>query len=116
MVKIGMTRRLNPEDRIRELGDASVPFNFDIHALHFSEDAVGVESALHRHFAKQKVNLINNRREFFYATPAEVKHVLSTIDGSVLSYTEDPAAEQYRLSESIRSERATNAVPIKPTK
>lgn len=72
IVKIGMARRLDPMDRVRELGDASVPFNFDVHALHFSEDAVGVETALHRHFEKAKVNLVNNRREFFYTNPSEV--------------------------------------------
>lgn len=103
MVKIGLTRRLNPMDRVRELGDASVPFNFDVHALHFSADAVGVETALHRHFESVKVNRINNRREFFYTTPAEVKKVLSSIDGSVLEYRDDAEAEQFRLSEAMRA-------------
>ncbi len=65
MVKIGMTRRLNPEDRIRELGDASVPFRFDKHALIFSEDAVSLETALHQRFAAQRVNRVNAHREFF---------------------------------------------------
>lgn len=102
IVKIGMTRRLTPMDRVRELGDASVPFNFDVHALHFSEDAVGVEAELHRHFAKKKVNLVNNRREFFYTTPAEVKEALSQIDGSVLEYKETADAEQFRLSQAMR--------------
>lgn len=102
IVKIGMTRRLDPMDRVRELGDASVPFNFDVHALHFSEDAVGVESALHHHFEKAKVNLVNNRREFFYATPAEVKEVLSQIEGNVLEYRDDAEAEQFKLSQAMR--------------
>lgn len=69
MVKIGMTRRLDPMDRVRELGDASVPFNFDVHALFFSDDAVSVETELHHRFADKRVNRINARREFFYATP-----------------------------------------------
>lgn len=73
MVKIGMTRRLDPMDRVRELGDASVPFNFDVHALFFSDDAVSVETELHHRFAARRVNRINARREFFYATPAEVE-------------------------------------------
>lgn len=103
MVKIGMTRRLDPMDRVRELGDASVPFNFDVHALHFSEDAVSVEAALHRHFEQVKVNRINSRREFFYATPAEVKKVLSSIDGNVLEYRDEPEAEQFRMSEAMRA-------------
>lgn len=101
MVKIGVTRRLEPMDRVRELSDASVPFNFDVHLLHFSKDAVGVETALHRHFAAQKVNRINGRREFFYATPEEVRGVLSDIDGSIVEYKVAPDAEQFRESESI---------------
>lgn len=103
MVKIGLTRRLDPMDRVKELGDASVPFNFDVHALHFSADAVGVENALHRHFEAVRVNRINNRREFFYTTPAEVKKVLSSIDGNVLEYRDEAEAEQFRLSEAMRA-------------
>ena len=101
MVKIGMTRRLDPMDRVRELGDASVPFNFDVHALHFSDDAVGIETALHQRFAQAKVNRINNRREFFYVTPAEVKQALLEIGGNVLEYRDDAEAEQFRLSQAI---------------
>lgn len=98
MVKIGMTRRLDPMDRVRELGDASVPFNFDVHALFFSDDAVSVETELHHRFADKRVNRINVRREFFYATPAEVREALKDIAGNLLEFTEEPEAEQYRLS------------------
>ena len=98
IVKIGMTRRLDPMDRVRELGDASVPFNFDVHALFFSDDAVGVETELHHRFAAKRVNRINARREFFYATPAEVRDALKDIAGNLLEFTEEPEAEQYRLS------------------
>lgn len=98
MVKIGLTRRLDPMDRVRELGDASVPFNFDVHALFFSDDAVGVENALHQHFADKRINMINKRREFFAVTPAEVKAVLTQIDGHILEFVEEPEAVQYRLS------------------
>lgn len=98
MVKIGMTRRLDPMDRVRELGDASVPFGFDVHALFFSEDAVGVEAELHRRFAAKRVNQINLRREFFHATPAEVRDELIHIAGNLLEFTEEAEAEQYRLS------------------
>ncbi|WP_314975871.1 DUF4041 domain-containing protein [Actinomyces bouchesdurhonensis] len=98
MVKIGMTRRLDPMDRVRELGDASVPFNFDVHALFFSDDAVGVETELHHRFAAKRVNRINARREFFYATPTEVRDALKDIAGNLLEFTEEPEAEQYRLS------------------
>ena len=98
MVKIGMTRRLNPMDRVRELGDASVPFGFDVHALFFSDDAVTVEADLHRRFADKRVNRVNTRREFFHASPAEVRDVLSEVAGNLLEFTEEPEAEQYRLS------------------
>ena len=98
MVKIGMTRRLDPMDRVRELGDASVPFNFDVHALFFSDDAVSVETELHHRFADKRVNRINARREFFYATPAEVREALKDIAGNLLEFTEEPEAEQYRLN------------------
>ena len=98
MVKIGMTRRLEPMDRVRELGDASVPFGFDVHALFFSEDAVTVEADLHRRFSHRRVNRVNTRREFFYASPAEVRNVLSEVAGNLLEFTEEPEAEQYRLS------------------
>ena len=106
MVKIGMTRRLDPLDRIRELSDASVPFNFDVHALFFSEDAVGVEAELHRRFAKERVNLINLRREFFNATPVEVKDALADITGNLLEFVESPPAEQYHESEAQRASLA----------
>ena len=95
-------------ERVKELGDASVPFNFDVHVLHFSKDAVTVEAELHRKFDDVKVNLINTRREFFYATPAEVKTALLEIDGSVLSYEEQPEAEQFRQSASLRNQSADN--------
>ena len=62
VVKIGLTRRLEPMDRVRELGDASVPFNFDVHALHFSADAVGIEAAMHQRFASKRLNLVNQLR------------------------------------------------------
>ena len=98
MVKIGMTRRLDPMDRVRELGDASVPFGFDVHALFFSDDAVTVEADLHRRFADRRVNRVNTRREFFYASPTEARDVLSEVTGNLLEFTEEPEAEQYRLS------------------
>lgn len=103
IVKIGMTRRLDPLDRVRELGDASVPFGFDVHALFFAEDAVGVETHLHRHFAPQRVNRVNLRREYFYTTPAEVRVALAEIAGNLLDFTEYAEAEQFHASELIRS-------------
>lgn len=102
MVKIGITRRLDPMDRVRELSDASVPFNFDVHALFFSEDAVAVETKLHHRFADRRVNIINKRREFFAVTPAEVKEAIKELAGNLLDFTDEPSAEQYRESEVIR--------------
>ena len=71
--KIGMTRRLDPQDRVDELGDASVPFNFDVHAMIFSDDAPALEAALHRAFEDRKLNMVNQRREFFNVTLEEIK-------------------------------------------
>lgn len=99
MVKIGMTRRLEPMDRIRELGDASVPFRFDVHALIFSEDAVGLETRLHNELAERRVNRVNLRREFFYATPTDVLQILERItDQHILEYHEAPEALEWRAS------------------
>jgi hypothetical protein len=104
VVKIGLTRRLEPLDRVRELGDASVPFRFDVHALVFSNDAVGLETALHQALQDKKLNMINQRREFFYATPQEVKVLLAEQlqDNSLVQYEEEPDAEEYRQSRAIR--------------
>ena len=103
MVKIGLTRRLDPTDRVRELGDASVPFRFDTHALFFSEDAVALETSLHHKLAHKRVNLVNQRREFFYATPAEVKELLVGLGNDhILEYTEAVEAVEWRASEPDR--------------
>ncbi|HEY5504156.1 MAG TPA: GIY-YIG nuclease family protein, partial [Sedimentisphaerales bacterium] len=96
MVKVGMTRRLEPMDRIRELSDASVPFNFDVHALFFSKDAVGIEKAMHERLANVQVNTVNRRREFFRVTPLEVKAHLSELAGELLQFQEIPEAIEYR--------------------
>ena len=98
VVKIGMTRRLEPMDRVRELGDASVPFPFDVHAMFFSDDAVTLENELHHAFAALRVNHINERREFFFATPVEVRDVLAGKVGNLLEFTEHPEAMQYNQS------------------
>ncbi len=100
IVKIGMTRRLEPMDRVRELGDASVPFRYDVHALFFSEDAVTLENELHKAFAAQRVNFVNERREFFFTTPSEVRALLADRVGGLLEFTEEPAALEYFQSRS----------------
>ncbi|MBP5857860.1 DUF4041 domain-containing protein [Marivibrio halodurans] len=88
--KIGLTRRLDPHDRIKELGDASVPFSFDTHALIFSEDAPALESALHNRFEDKRVNAANMRKEFFRVTLDEVEQAVSEVA---------PAADFYRDAE-----------------
>jgi hypothetical protein len=99
VVKIGLTRRLEPLDRIRELGDASVPFPFDIHALYFSDDAVTLENELHSAFGDRRLNRVNLRREFFFATPAEVREILTAKVGNLLEFAEAPEATQYFQSQ-----------------
>lgn len=98
IVKIGLTRRLEPSERIDELGGASVPFRFDIHALYFSQDAVTLENELHRHFADRRVNYANMRREFFFATPSEVRAVLTEKVGSLLEFAEQAESTEYLQS------------------
>jgi hypothetical protein len=102
VVKIGMTRRLEPLDRVRELGDASVPFRYDVHAIVFSEDAVSLEGRLHQVLADRRLNLVNPRREFFFATPAEVKALLAAADGSLLEFIEEPEADEWHQSTNTR--------------
>lgn len=98
IVKIGMTRRLEPRDRVRELGDASVPFLYDTHALFFSEDAISLENELHRAFAHRRVNFVNERREFFFAAPSEVRDLLIEKVGGLLEFNEAPEAPEYYQS------------------
>jgi hypothetical protein len=99
VIKIGLTRRLEPMDRVNELGDASVPFRFDVHALIFSEDAVSLEKALHHEFEARRVNQVNRRREFFYARPADVRQALQRFAGQhLLEFRDEPEAPEWRAS------------------
>lgn len=101
--KIGLTRRLEPLDRVRELGDSSVPFEFDVHALIFSEDAPAVETRLHRHFLLRQMNKVNHRKEFFRVSLKEIRDEVSTL-GLTASWTMTAAAKEYR--ESLAIEKA----------
>lgn len=98
--KIGMTRRLEPMDRVDELGDASVPFRFDVHALVFSDNAPALEAKLHSHFAAGRVNKVNGRKEFFRANIKEIESVIRENYDSVVEVVHAAPAEQFR--ESIR--------------
>ena len=110
--KIGLTRRLDPEDRIRELGDASVPFPFDVHAMIFSENAPDLEQTLHRAFNDVRVNLVNARKEFFAVSLAEIEKA-SQGHGSI-EFTLAAEAEQYRKTLALRDARESPADEIAP--
>ncbi|MDL2253037.1 DUF4041 domain-containing protein [Ruminococcaceae bacterium OttesenSCG-928-I18] len=103
--KIGMTRRLEPMDRVAELGDASVPFVFDVHAMIFSEDAPKLESSLHKAFDSRKVNCVNTRKEFFRCTLDEIKQVVRKNHDKTVEFTDLPEAEHYRQSLQMRKQR-----------
>lgn len=97
MFKIGMTRRLDPQERVDELGSASVPFKFDVHSFIFSEDAVTLEKNLHEALSAKRVNKVNLRKEFFYTTVEELEALVSEID-STAEFNKTMLAEEYRQS------------------
>ena len=100
VVKIGMTRREDPMQRVYELGSASVPFKFDVHALVFSHDAVALETALHREFDQQRVNRVNRRREFFRVSLPEVRAALEKVGTNhVVEFRELAEAPEWRQSQ-----------------
>ncbi len=94
--KIGMTRRLEPMDRIAELSSASVPFPFDVHAMIFSEDAPGLESTLHQFFDAQRVNRVNPRKEFFKVDLNEIEKVVRKNHNATVKFVDIPEATEYR--------------------
>lgn len=102
--KIGMTRRLDPQDRVDELGDASVPFTFDVHAMIFSDDAPTLENNLHKEFDDRKVNMINGRKEFFNVTLDEIKQAVKKYNENIIEIKDIPDAEQYRESKILRQQ------------
>lgn len=99
--KIGMTRRLEPMDRIRELSSASVPFEFDVHAMIFSSDAPELENMLHKHFAENAVNKVNPRKEFFDVSIDEIEKVVKENYSDTVQFTKVPLAREYRQSISM---------------
>ena len=96
--KIGMTRRLEPMDRVDELGDASVPFRFDVHALVFSDNAPTLEAKLHSHFAAGRLNKVNGRKEFFRADLKEIESLIRANYDAVVEVVHAAPAEQFRES------------------
>jgi T5orf172 domain. len=107
VVKIGVTRRLEPMDRIDELGSASVPFKFDVHALIFSYDAYKLETELHEKFADKRINKVNNRKEYFNLTITEVEQALKEYKDLTIDFHEEPEAGEYR--ESLKISELNNA-------
>ncbi len=107
--KIGMTRRLEPLDRVRELGDASVPFEFDVHALLFSDDAPALERSLHRQFLNNQINKVNPRKEFFRVGLADIKTEIERL-GIETKWTLAAEARQYRESLAVEKALANNTL------
>jgi hypothetical protein len=94
--KIGMTRRLDPYDRVRELGDASVPFQFDIHAIIYSENAPQLEYELHKRFETKRINRVNGRKEFFRTSLQEIESFIREHTNAAMEFTRLAEAKEYR--------------------
>jgi hypothetical protein len=105
VIKIGLTRRLDPLDRIRELSSAAVPYRYDVHALFFSADAVGIETMLHGHFDDRRVNRVNRRKEFFRVRPDEVLAALRKHDVELVDWVDEAEADEYRIGLTLGSEQ-----------
>lgn len=119
VLKIGLTRRLDPEERVKELGDASVPFPFDIHALIYSENAPALETRLHNHFWDKRLNWANDRKEFFRVNLDEVNAALKEL-GLEANLLNVPEAREYRetlvVIERNRSGSSSNALTVASTR
>jgi len=105
--KIGMTRRLEPMDRINELSSASVPFEFDVHAMIFSEDAPALENTLHNIFADKRVNKVNTRKEFFNVSLDEIEKAVKENFNATVQFTKVAEAYQYRESLKLKEQLTT---------
>ncbi|NSH14229.1 GIY-YIG nuclease family protein [Anaerostipes hadrus] len=104
--KIGMTRRLEPQDRVDELGSASVPFKFDVHSFIFSDDAVALENKLHEILNNKRVNKVNMRKEFFKTSIDELEQIVNDIDPTA-EFKRTILAEEYR--QSLSEEEISNS-------
>lgn len=104
--KIGMTRRLDPQDRVDELGSASVPFLFDVHAMIHSEDAPALENALHQHFDAKRTNLVNRRKEFFNVSLKEIKSAVYELAGNDVDFIETVVAQHYYETLALRKKQS----------
>ncbi|GAA3614293.1 DUF4041 domain-containing protein [Secundilactobacillus similis DSM 23365 = JCM 2765] len=109
VVKIGVTRRLEPLDRIRELSSASVPFKFDVHALIFSEDAYSLETKLHKRFDKNRINKVNNRKEYFKISIDEIEKELKKYKNVTVDFHENAEAPEYRQTLALENNISNNS-------
>ena len=107
VVKIGMTRRLEPDDRVRELGDASVPFAFDTHAMIYSDEAPALETALHSEFADRRINMSNMRKEFFSVNLEEVEEAVQRLSPEA-SFFKDREAQEWHETLARRNQMLTD--------
>lgn len=107
--KVGMTRRINPQDRVNELGDASVPFKFDVHSFIFSEDAVSLESKLHNILNDKRVNKVNMRKEFFYTSVDELEQIVNEIEPTA-EFNKTMLADEFRQSLSSNENYTTDYI------
>lgn len=107
--KVGMTRRLEPLDRVYELGDASVPFEFDVHAMIFSENAPELERALHKKLDEHRMNLVDARAEFFYAELDVIERIVIELHGEI-KLTKLAEAKEYRTTLSMREARKSQGL------
>lgn len=110
--KIGMTRRLEPLDRIRELSGASVPFSFDVHAMIFSEDAPALENELHKTFTEKRVNKVNNRKEFFHVSLKEIEKIVREKHNKPVEFTKLGIAQEYRETLAIERRDSSKLLPV----
>ena len=109
--KIGLTRRWDPKDRVDELGGASVPFGFDVHAMILSEDAPALEQQLHKHFVLMQMNKVNHRKEFFRVSLKEIREEIEKLGLNGVHWTMKAEAKEYR--ETLATEEAIKDDPAK---
>ncbi|MDA7644202.1 DUF4041 domain-containing protein [Verrucomicrobiales bacterium] len=107
--KIGLTRRLEPLDRVKELGDASVPFSFDVHAMIYSEDAPDLERELHKIFEAGRVNKVNRRKEFFSTSLLDIRKAIENKDVKEVHWTLEAEAREYRETRALMAKAQGDA-------
>jgi hypothetical protein len=110
--KIGMTRRLEPMERVKELGDASVPFIFDVHAMIHTEDAPTLEKKLHETFESNRLNKVNRRKEFFCVTLDEIENAVSNLSDHEVEFIKTAVAQDYYETQSMLKQRLAKAAKI----